>query len=298
MKSKKVPLMVLPAAVTARISRVFSPLSKKISNFTVGLRYDLEEAGIPLSDKDYVSQALVNSLFFFFIFFFLISYLNRYVRGSTARASLIQGAVYGIVIFSLLFYTLIRYPKIMAGKKAELIDKYLLFALKDLKLQITSGVTLYNGLVNISKAGYGLASIEFGDVARSVNTGTPIEKALEKMAVSSKSEFLRRMTWQLINTLKAGASVEGALSTLIRDLTIDQRDKIKRYSHELNLMVLIYMLFAVAVPTIGATLLVILSSFAGFGITRTFFIIFIVICLMVQTIIIGFVKSRRPVVIV
>jgi len=295
---KKVPLMLLPTNFTKRASRLFIGLSNKLSRFAVGLKYDLKSSDIELTDVEYVSHSFVNGLVFFLLFFFLLFFLNYYVQGKTLGDALLRGLAYGIVIFALMFYTLIRYPRILAGKKAELIDKYLLFALKDLKLQITSGVTLYNGLINISRAGYGQASIEFEKVARAVNTGTPIDKALEKMAITSKSAFLRRMTWQLVNTLKAGASLEGALTTLIRDLTLDQRDKIKKYAHELNLMVLVYMLFAVAVPTIGATLLIILSSFAGFGITKGFFVTFIILCFFVQIILIGFVKTKRPVVIV
>tara|TARA_Y100000310_G_scaffold343799_1_gene453092 strand:- start:4018 stop:4275 length:258 start_codon:yes stop_codon:yes gene_type:complete len=82
---------------------------------------------------------------------------------------------------------------------------------------------------------------------------------------------------------------------LIDDLTLDQRNRIKKYAAELNLWSLLYLLFAVAVPTIGATMLVILSSFAGFGVTQGFFIIFISICFIIQLILIGFVKTRRPV---
>ena len=296
--AQRVPLMIVPPKITKRVSRLFSWLSGRINKFNAGLKYDLKGTDIGLSDTVYTSYSLVNSSAFFLLFFFLLYFLNLFVQGKSQYESLIQGLAYGILIFALIFYTLIRYPKILAGKKAELIDKYLLFTLKDLRLQITSGVTLYNGLVNISKAGYGTISKEFETLARAVNTGTPLDKALERMAVKSKSDFLRRMTWQLINTLRAGASLEGALTTLIRDLTLDQRDKIKSYSNELNLWILIYMLFAVAVPTIGATLLVILSSFAGFGVTTSFFIVFISICFVVQIVLIGFVKTRRPMVIV
>ena len=294
--AQRVPLMIVPP--NKRISRLFSGVSSKVSKLISGLKYDLNGSDIALNEKDYISGVIVNSLAFFLLFFLLLFSLNLFVQGKTTNESLMQGLAYGILIFALIFYTLISYPKILAGKKAELIDKYLLFTLKDLRLQITSGVTLYNGLVNISKAGYGTISKEFETLARAVNTGTPLDKALERMAVKSKSDFLRRMTWQLINTLRAGASLEGALTTLIRDLTLDQRDKIKSYSNELNLWILIYMLFAVAVPTIGATLLVILSSFAGFGVTTSFFIVFISICFVVQIVLIGFVKTRRPMVIV
>ena len=149
---------------------------------------------------------------------------------------------------------------------------------------------------NVSKAGYGEASKEFEQLAQFINTGMSVDKALERLALHTKSDFLKRTAWQLNNAIIAGASLQGALQALVDDLTLDQKDKIRNYSQELNLWILLYMLFAVAVPTIGATMLVILSSFAGFGIEQNMFVAFIIICLIIQGMLIGFVKTRRPVV--
>jgi len=293
--TQKVPLMILPIGISRKISRPIIGLSTNISRLVSGLKYDLRETEIKLKPSEYVGICLVNAFVFFVVFSGLLYFLNT-TQGKTMQEALTAGLLYGAVIALLVLYALIRYPKILAGKRAELVDKHLIFALKDLQLQITSGVTLYNGLVNVAKAGYGQASVEINKVARDIETGTPVDKALEKMAIKSKSDFLRRTTWQLINTLKAGASLKGALSSLIDDLTLDRKDKIKSYTQELNLWVLMYLLFAVAVPSIGATLLIVLSSFAGFDITPQFLAVFVTICLIIQVILIGFVKTRRPVV--
>jgi len=290
----RVPLMLIKGRA---FSKPFKGFTKIIDRVVPGLGYDLQESDIEYNKTEYVASSVVNSLLFFILFFALLAFL-KFTQGAGLLRAIAEGLGYGIVIFLLIFAVLLKYPKIIAGKKAELVDKHLLFALKDLQLQVTSGITLYNGMVNISKAGYGQASKEFERAAKAINTGTPMTDALERMALESKSEFLKKTTWQFINTIKAGASLKSALSTLIRDLTLDQRDKIKRFAAELNLWVLVYMLFAVAIPTIGATLLVILSSFAGFDVTRGAFISFVVVCFIVQGILIGFVKTRRPVVII
>lgn len=289
--------MILPLNISKKLIKPFTGLGERISKFLPGLKHDLKETDIKLNDVEYIAHSLVNGLAFFILFFGLLLFLYI-MQGKETYAVLAQSFAYALFIFAIILYILMRYPKIIAGKKAELIDKYLIFALKDLRLQIGSGVPFYNALVNVSKAGYGQASIEIEKAAKAINTGTPTREALEKMALESKSEFLRRIIWQLINTLKAGASLKGALDTIIRNLTLEQQDKIKKYAHELNLWILVYMLFAVAVPTIGATLLVILSSFAGFGVTKQFFIFFVVMCFIIQVILIGFIKTRRPVVII
>jgi len=75
-----------------------------------------------------------------------------------------------------------------------------------------------------------------------------------------------------------------------------QKGKIMNYARELNLWSLIYMMFAVAIPTIGSTMMVILSTFAGFGVSKQMFVSFIALCFAIQFIMVNFVKARRPVV--
>ena len=141
-----------------------------------------------------------------------------------------------------------------------------------------------------------LADVLYWVLLMSHDLDIDIEDALEKMASSTSTDFLRRAVWQIVNTLKAGASLKGALRSIIDDLTAEHKNRIRDYSRELNLWSLMYMLFAVAIPTIGATMLVILSSFAGIGVSRGMFIAFLALNFALQFILIGFVKSRRPVV--
>lgn len=288
--------MFLPEAASKSLSKIFLGISSKIAKLYPGMKYDLEKTDLAYKEEEYIAATLLHSFLIFLLFFVLFFILLNKVQLKELNISLIQSIGYSLIIFFLILIALLRYPKIMAGKKAEQVDKHLVFALKDLFLQISSGVSLYNSLVNVAKSEYGIVSEEFRKVARAVNTGMPMTTALEKMATASSSEFLRRTTWQLVNTLKAGASLKGALRSVIDELTADQRNKIRDYAHELNLWSLVYMLFAVAIPTIGATLLVILSSFAGFGVTEGMFIAFIVLCFFVQYVLIGLVKARRPIV--
>ena len=156
--------------------------------------------------------------------------------------------------------------------RAELIEKNLVFALKDLSIQITSGVPTYNAFVNVAKSNYGSISKEFENIAKNVNSSVPLSKALEESAIKSGSEYYKKTMWQLINTMRAGASLKGALKTIINELSLDQKTKIKSYAQELNLWSLIYLLFAVAIPTIGLTLIIILSNCKNYNIILTIII--------------------------
>jgi len=72
------------------------------------------------------------------------------------NAKLHQGCICGkhrahirvLFIFPLL-------PKVQARKIAENIDRDLVFALKDMQLQISSGVPLYDAMRNVAQADYG-----------------------------------------------------------------------------------------------------------------------------------------------
>jgi archaeal flagellar protein FlaJ len=291
--TSRIPLSIIPAKFALVLIRPIRSLSTKLKFVIPGIEYDLEQAELDVDSEIYIGVSIVNSLFFGIIFTFLL-YILQISQDPTS--SFFSSLGYGLFLFSVFLILFFRYPKILAGKRAEQIDKNLIFAIKDLRLQIRSGVILYNSLVNVAKAGYGEASIEFKKVAMKVNTGMPVDKALEEMATKSKSLFVRKMTWQLINTLKAGASLEDALRTLIEELTTDRRNRIKSYSAELNLWILGYMMFAVVIPTIGSTLLIVLASFGGFSVTPEFFISFVTLTVIVQIMLIGFIKTRRPVV--
>ena len=288
--------MLIPLKISKKISKRLRGIGTVFVKIVPGLKYDLEKTDLDLTQGEYMAACLVNCFFVFVLFSGLLFILTYHVRAKALSQSLTLSIGIGFALFVLFFVLLARYPKILAKKKAEQLERNLVFALKDVLLQISSGVSLYNALVNVSKANYGLVSEEFEKVAKQVNSGKAMDKALEELAVTSESDYLRKTVWQLVNTLRAGASLKGALKTIIKQLTVEQKTKIRDYAKELNMWSLVYMLFAVAIPTIGVTMMVILSSFAGMGISKGLFIAFIIICFIVQIILIGLVKTRRPMV--
>jgi flagellar protein FlaJ len=294
--TQKIPILIIPLKISKRIAKRFIGIGALLARLVPGLAYDLKKTDIDVSEREYMAVCFINCCAVFFLFFALLFGITYGVKAQILNQSLQLSFGCAFLFSILIFMLLARYPMILAKKKAELLEKNLVFALKDILLQINAGISLYNALINISKANYGLISLEFEKVTKQVNTGKPMENALEELAIRSESEYLRKTVWQVVNALRAGASLKGALNSIITNLTAEQKTKIRDFAKELNLWSLIYMLFAVAVPSIGATMMVILSSFAGMGITKEFFITFIIICVFVQIIIIGLIKARRPLV--
>lgn len=295
-KYTKPPLMMIPIEMGLRLFLPIRPLCYRLRKLFPSMRKELEEAEINIEDYEYLGLSIINILFFVLLFFGLLFVLEFRIQEKALLPALGEAALYAGGVGLLIGYALFTYPKIMAGKKAEEVNRNLVFALRDILMQVTSGVPLYRAMVNVGNAGYGQVSLEFETVSKRINTGTPVDIALTKLAEHSRSEYLKRVIWQLVNTIKAGSSLKSALRTIVNDLTLDQRTKIRDYAHELNLWSLVYMMFAVAIPTIGTVMMVIMSAFMGLGLGPSAFIAFQVLCVAIQYTIITLIKSRRPMV--
>ncbi len=289
----QIPLILIN---NRNLSRVFIGIGEVLSSGFSGLDSELRKAGINQDKKEFISVLILNSLVYFLLFSVLFSFLLYGIRGFELSKSIILSMAISLGVSILIFFVMIVYPKILAGKRAELVEKNLIFVLKDLTLQVNSGVPLFDSILNISKSNYGIVSQEFEIVISEVNSGKSIEKALLALATQSSSEFLRRAVWQIVNTMKAGASIKGTLKGILSELVIEQRNRIMNYSRELNMWILIYMLFAVAIPTIGATMLIIISRFGEYNLDEKSFAVFALANFAVQFVLIGFIKSRRPIV--
>lgn len=291
----KPTLMLLPTDLSKKLSPRFYGLGKRISQFFPDLEENLLATDLDMDAREYMGTSLANALFMGFFVSFIVL-LAAYTQGKEPVMIILYmiGTFIAIFFSFLLLYA--KYPAITAANKSEKIDMNLVFALKDVELQIVAGVDLYVAMQHVADANYGEVSIEFNKVVRKIEVGVPMIDALEEMAIKTKSSYLKRTVWQIINSIKSGSNLHATLKNIVRDLSAEQNSKIKNYARELNLWSLLYLLFAVAVPSIGSTMLVVLSSFAGFGLTKGTFIAFIALSIIIQIMLIGMIKSRRPMV--
>jgi len=275
-------------------------LTSHLVRFFPDLGKNLKKTGLDFTPEDYFAYGLISYIWFALIFGGLMTFVgfnspNPVLQGSLEKSILI-GALSGFALLFMFIILMVMMPRIQAKSKAKEIDKTLLYAMKDLLLQVNAGGTLYSAMVSIAESGYGEVSNVFDKAVRDINVGRPMKDVLEELINTTDSEYLRRSLWQMIASLRAGADLRRTLGGVIEELNDEQKSQIMSYSRELNLWSLFYMMFAVAIPTIGSTMLVILSTFAGFGVTRGTFIFFIIVCFFVQVALIMFVKTRRPVV--
>jgi flagellar protein FlaJ len=201
-----------------------------------------------------------------------------------------------LVVFFLLLIVSLIYPRVLVRKSVESLDRDLVYALKDLLIQISSGVSLFEAMRNISASDHGHVSKEFRMVVEDINAGEAQDVALEKLALRTESEFMKKTIWQIVIALRSGASLQGTVKNLVDNMRQFQSAKIKSYTQEMNLWILLYLIVAIAIPSLGATLITILSSFGRFQIREPVFLALLVACFLGEYIIIKYVKISRPLV--
>ena len=315
MAEQYVPFLLFKGPRSRQLAMYLRGFTFRLKSLIPGLESNIAKTNLRLSAEDYLGLSILNGTVYLLTFFLILSILPfvsslqdfsiSWQAGITsatithfpskenftaAWTALKYASALGVFLLIILF----MYPRILAQKKAEDIDRNLIFALKEVSLQIQASVPLYNALLNVSRENYGEVSSELALVARDIHAGRSMPQALEEAALRTNSDFLKKVSWQVVNTIRAGANLKAALQVVIDDLMEEQKRKIKDYTQELNVWTLIYLLFAVAIPSIGSTIFIVLSSFAGIGLTEGMFIFFLTACIFVQIALIGLIKSRRP----
>ena len=80
------------------------------------------------------------------------------------------------------------------------------------------------------------------------------------------------------------------------NLSVEQMLAIKKYGAQLNPIAMLYMVFCVIMPTMGITFLLVLGSFIGLSIPMEYILLGILgFLVMFQFMLIGMIKSRRPI---
>ena len=275
----------------AKVSEPFEGLAHAITGLFPDLGWNLKQGGYAISPAGYIARVLYMTASIF-IGIIAAVMLPALIVDQIDKGIFLTTILLPIATILLFFYFMFM-PSMMAKKRARKIDKNLAFALKDLQIQVSAGIPLFDGIVNISAGGYGECSDEIRGVVHEVESGKSLVRALESCGLTTPSQFLRRVMWQLVNALRAGSDVSAALEAISRDLEIEKRTRIKAYAQELNMWGLIYMLAAVVLPSMGVTLLVILSSFLGGTITTDIFWLLLIFLIFFQLFFIQFVKSKR-----
>ncbi len=258
------------------------------------VKNSLLRAGLPLSADAFFAGMLLSALFYGIVFGIILGIAGFFGIDGGLENGVRLGVVSFFCAFLGAFGIHLIYPRLLAQNAAAGVDQSLMFALKSLLIQVNSGVGLYDAMANVARSNYGNISKDFERVVQDINSGVTEVSALEKLALRTDSEFLKKTIWQLVTSIRTGSSVGLALASIMNTLMEYQSRRIKNYSNELNMWILMYLLIAAALPTIGITFMVILSSIGGSDIKEDTIFLTVGFAFVIQVLLIGFISTRAP----
>jgi len=247
------------------LSRIFISVGDILSKVSPYIAIHLKQSGI---DKDYNISAREYLAVCFFIALMTGGSAGisiTYILSMGTKEFMGYGPVIGLIIGILTYIQLVAYPKMLVNKRVKDLEKNLLFALRTILVQIRSGVPIFDSFVSIATGNYGQISDEFKMVIEKSRSGKPVLDTLEELAVRNPSLYFRRAIWQLVNAMKSGSDIGENLECVINALSKEQLVQIREYKSILNPLAMMYMMIAVIIPSLGITVMIVLSSFPGMG---------------------------------
>ena len=295
MKQQKVPFILVNPEYVKRRFTFLKPIGYRLKGLLPFVEYDLRDAGIESYGADqFLVSVFLSSLAYAAFFGFLIGVAVSFSTTITPAQAFIAPFFAALAIFVLGFLLLSFYPRIIAKNVESQVDRDLVYAVRDILVQVKSGISLYAALGNVAVAGYGKVSDEFEKSYKDISLGRSTIDSLEDMAVRTRSQYLKKTVWQIVTTIRSGSNLSTTLKSMVTMLVNYQYGLIKKYNSELNFLVLLYLLAAAVIPTVGVTVLVIFSVFGILGINETVFFGVVMLSFILQLALIGFIKMERP----
>jgi pilus assembly protein TadC len=290
---KRLPLLIMPFERAKQLSKRFRNRAKSMLRTYPALEISLKQARMDVDARDYMAVCIfgtvLNFLLFTPIFFFLFFFLFRELSLMTFVLALASGG--GFAFFS--FILLSRYPTVQAEKRRRSMEIDILFVLREMLIKMKSGISLFDAMAGIARAGHGEISDEFDMTTKEITAGIAQVEALNRMALRTPSKNLRRIIWQMGNALRAGADISETISAIVEDMSQEQRVTIKNFGSQMNPLAMMYMMMNIIMPTMGLTFMIVLNSFMSLPIDETIFVIIGLMLFMFQYMFIGMLKTKR-----
>jgi len=233
--------------------------------------------------EEYIKRTVVTSLYAALGLCFI-----AYMFTSSFSVFLVFPFFFAIIAFY--FYHLIDFK---IRKLEREINKELVFAGRFLIIELQSGIPLFKAFENMMH-NYEFVGLYFAEITEKVSMGTSMEDAIGEVAENNPSSNLRKILWQVLNSMKTGSDVAHSLSSVVDQLVREQDIQVKEYGRKLNPLAMFYMMIAIIVPTLGVMMIVVLATFLGFSLSLTMLIAFAIVIGFFQILFLGIIKSNRP----
>lgn len=263
-----------------------------IVKYFPNLQEQLIIARMKKTAEKYIAESLFNSIILTFTGAILM-----FMFFSAFNISFLFILIFIPLIFLISLFFFINIPVVYISKREKEINKHVLFAGRYLLVKIQSGEPLFSSLIGVARS-YGAAGQVFNEIVQDIHFGAKIEDAVDKALKYNPCENLKKILWEISNSIKTGSDMTKSLAAILDGINEQYYTEIEKYGRKINSITLFYMVLAIIVPSLGMTMVAIISSFIGISIPMNvlYFIIFMIAFL--QFMFISLYRSIRPAVMV
>jgi archaeal flagellar protein FlaJ len=261
---------------------------QRIAKASPSIKLKLKQAGIEQKPEEFIKRSVIGALYMSF------GLLAALFLGAakTSFPKIILLFMFPIV-FAVMIAYMMKLPDIKISKREKDISKEIVFVGRFIIIELESGVPLYNTLINTSK-NFEIIGTYFKEITDKVDLGTTIEDALNEAVEFIPSNDFRKIMWQIINSMRTGSNISKSLYSVVDQITKDQMTEVNKYGKKLNPLAMFYMIVAVIMPSLGITMLIILSSFIELKLSLGILMVICGFLALIQIIFISLVKFSRP----
>jgi archaeal flagellar protein FlaJ len=261
---------------------------KQINSQFPDLKGQLIIAGINISEEDFIKKTLKSALTLWIMFMFILGLIF-----SKDIFLFVLIIFLSPLLYVVLFVYFMQYPSVIKLRREREINRELVFAGRFLLVELESGVPLYDALKNIIPS-YKHIGPYIREIITKVDLGTSLEDAINEAVVNSPSSNMRRILWQILNSLKTGSDIRESLNSVLDQIVHDQVIEVKQYAQKLNPLAMFYMMMAIILPTLGMTMFAVLVSFLSIEIKLSVLLLFSAFLGFIQFMFLNIIRSQRP----
>jgi pilus assembly protein TadC len=198
-----------------------------------------------------------------------------------------------LLLQPLFFAYFLHYADVKIIQLSRAINQELTYAGRFLIIEIEAGVPLHKTFQNLAK-NYPEIGRYFQEIVDKVELGTSMDKAMNEMIEYTPSEALRKLLWQILNSLRTGSAIADSLRVAVDQITREQQIEVVEYGRKLNPLAMFYMMIAVILPSLGAIMVIVMATFIGFQISLSALLIAAGLLVFMQFMFLATIKSQRP----
>ncbi|MCD6590322.1 type II secretion system F family protein [Candidatus Woesearchaeota archaeon] len=258
-------------------------LYKRLSSLNPGLKEKLRIARYKGGVEEYTKKTFLSSLYLSIGLSIIIFML---LKKPIAFLSF-------FFLFPLMFQYMLRAVDVKIARISREMSKEIVFATRFLIIELESGITLFEALKGVAE-NYETIGQYFGEIVDKIELGTPIEQALREAVETTPSNDLRRVLWQILNSISTGGNIADSLRTIIDQIVREKQIMVKEYGRKLSPMAMFYMTATIILPSIGTIMLAILAMFTGIKLTLPVLLVLAGLIVFIQLSFLAMINSSRP----